>query len=164
MTVIRLSKVVLSAGLAFTCTLAAYGNVVDPAANLEFTRHVLAMDTIEPGATIHGRAITDPGLQQAAFVLIVVAEALVALLLWIGAARMLASLRAPAARFAASKAFALAGLTLGFLVWQAAFLGVGGEWFAMWMSKTWNGQEEAFRFTMIVLGVLIYVALPEGEA
>lgn len=32
------------------------------------------------------------------------------------------------------------------------------------MSKTWNGQEDAFRFATIVLGVLIYVALPEADA
>ena len=32
----------------------------------------------------------------------------------------------------------------------------------MWMSKVWNGQESAFRFAMTVLGVLIYVALPEA--
>ena len=161
---VRLTKAALVAGLAFTCTLAVYGNVVDPATNLDFTRHVLAMDTVDPGSGIRGRAVTDPGLQWAAFALIVAAEALTASLLWIGAARMLAAFRAPAARFAAAKGWALAGLTLGFLVWQAGFLGIGGEWFAMWMSKTWNGQEEAFRFTMIVLGVLIYVALPEREA
>ena len=161
---VRLSKIALVAGLALTCTLAVYGNIVDPAANLEFTRHVLAMDMIENGSAIRGRAVTDPGLQFSAFVTIVAAEAVTALLLWIGAARMLTALRAPVARFSAAKGWAVAGLTLGFLVWQAGFLGIGGEWFAMWMSKTWNGQEEAFRFTMIVLGVLIYVALPEGEA
>ena len=32
---------------------------------------------------------------------------------------------------------------------------VAGEWFAMWQSQTWNGQEAAFRFYMAVLGVLI---------
>jgi predicted small integral membrane protein len=34
---------------------------------------------------------------------------------------------------------------------------VGGEWFAMWQSKTWNGQEAAFRFYCAVLGVLVFV-------
>ena len=32
---------------------------------------------------------------------------------------------------------------------------VAGEWFAMWQSQTWNGQEAAFRFYMAVLAVLI---------
>jgi hypothetical protein len=33
----------------------------------------------------------------------------------------------------------------------------------MWQSQTWNGQDAAFRFYMAVLGVLIFVALPDGD-
>jgi hypothetical protein len=33
----------------------------------------------------------------------------------------------------------------------------------MWQSQTWNFQQPAFRFVMIVLGVLIFVALPDGD-
>jgi hypothetical protein len=33
----------------------------------------------------------------------------------------------------------------------------------MWQSQTWNGQEAAFRFYMAVLGVLIFVCLPDGD-
>ncbi|GEO98124.1 membrane protein [Methylobacterium haplocladii] len=161
---LRASKLLLVAGIALTCSLVVTGNVVDPAVNRDFVRHVLSMDTVEPGSAIRGRAITDPGLQQAAFMLIVASEALVAGLCWIGAALMVPALRAPAPRFAAAKAWAIAGLTLGVLVFQTGFMGIGGEWFGMWMSKTWNGQDDAFRFVMILLGVLIYVALPEGEA
>ena len=40
---------------------------------------------------------------------------------------------------------------------------VGGEWFAMWQSKTWNGQEAAFRFYMTLLAVLIFVNQTDGE-
>jgi predicted small integral membrane protein len=40
---------------------------------------------------------------------------------------------------------------------------VGGEWFAMWQSKDWNGQEAAFRFYMTVLAVLIFVSLPDSD-
>lgn len=160
---VRLSKTLIVAGLALSCSLAVYGNVVDPGANLAFTRHVLAMDTVEPSSTIRTRAVTDPGLQWAAFVLIVAAEAATALLLWIGSARMLSVLRGSCSSFASAKAWAVAGLTLGFLVWQTGFMGIGGEWFGMWMSKEWNGQEDAFRFAMLALGALVYVAMPEGE-
>jgi predicted small integral membrane protein len=32
---------------------------------------------------------------------------------------------------------------------------VGGEWFLMWQSKVWNGQEAAFRlFTFMGLSLL----------
>lgn len=163
MLVVRLSKAALVAALALTCTLVVFGNIVDPAVNLAFVQHVLAMDTILPGSGIADRSITDPGLQRAAFALIVAGEALTTLLLWSGVLLMLVRLRASPARFVPAKAWAIAGLSVGFLIWQAGFLGIGGEWFGMWMSTTWNGQQSAFRFAMTMLGVLIYVALPEAE-
>jgi predicted small integral membrane protein len=33
----------------------------------------------------------------------------------------------------------------------------------MWQSKDWNAQEAAYRFYMAVLGVLIFVSLPDGD-
>jgi Predicted small integral membrane protein (DUF2165) len=41
---------------------------------------------------------------------------------------------------------------------------VGGEWFAMWQSKLWNGQEAAFRFYVTLLGVLIFVGQEDPES
>jgi predicted small integral membrane protein len=43
------------------------------------------------------------------------------------------------------------------------FMVIGGEWFSMWQSKDYNAQEAAFRFYMAVLGVLIFVSLPDGD-
>jgi predicted small integral membrane protein len=162
--VVRLSKIAVAAAVALTCTLAVVDNLVNPAANYNFVQHVLSMDTIEAGSVILDRAIISSTLQQVAFALIVAGETLTSLLLWLGVILMLTRLTAPAVRFAQAKGWAIAGLSVGFLVWQAGFLGIGGEWFAMWMSKTWNGQEGAFRFAMIVLGALIYLALPERGA
>ena len=161
MIAVRLSKIALVSALALTCTLVVFGNVVDPATNFSFVQHVLSMDTVLPDSGIADRSIKDPVLQRAAFDLIVAGEALTALLLWLGVLLMVARLKAPATAFARAKSCAIAGLSVGFLVWQAGFLGIGGEWFGMWMSKTWNGQEAAFRFAMTVLGVLIYVAMPD---
>ncbi len=42
-----------------------------------------------------------------------------------------------------------------------AFLDVGGEWFLMWQSKIWNGQEEAFRMFTVVGVVFLVVLQPE---
>ena len=42
----------------------------------------------------------------------------------------------------------IAGLALGFLLWQVGFMSIGGEWFGMWQSKDWNGVPSAFRFVM----------------
>jgi predicted small integral membrane protein len=44
-----------------------------------------------------------------------------------------------------------------------AFLGVGGEWFLMWQSQTWNGQAAAFRMFTVTGVVLVLVLIPERE-
>jgi predicted small integral membrane protein len=88
---------------------------------------------------------------------------LTCLLLAAGAVALLARLRAPAAAFNRAKLFAVAGLTVGFGVWFFGFMVVAGEYWAMWQSHTWNGQEAAFRFTMVILGVLIFVSLPDSD-
>jgi predicted small integral membrane protein len=49
------------------------------------------------------------------------------------------------------------------LLWFGGFLVVGGEWFQMWQSKTWNGQEAAFRFVACIGLVLIFLNQPDGE-
>lgn len=140
-----------------------FGNVTDYGTNLAFVDHVLDMDTLFPDTTIRYRAIASPALHRLAYALIIAAEATTAVLCWIGAARMLAALRRDAAAFRDAKAFAVAGLTVGFLVWQVGFMSIGGEWFGMWMSQQWNGVPSAFRFVATILGVLIYVVLPDGD-
>jgi predicted small integral membrane protein len=159
--ILRLSKVACVAAVALFASVVAFGNVTDYGTNWAFVQHVLAMDTIFPDSTIRWRAVTAPTLQQASYIAIIAAEALTALLCWIGAWRLLAATHAPAGAFAAAKGFAIAGLTLGFLIWQVGFMTIGGEWFGMWQSTQWNGIASAFRFQITILAVLIYVALPE---
>jgi predicted small integral membrane protein len=49
------------------------------------------------------------------------------------------------------------------LMWLLAFLGAGGEWFLMWQSKSWNGQDAAFRMFTVIGMVLLLLAQPEQE-
>lgn len=163
MLVTRLSKTAFVAAIAFFATLVVFGNVTDYGTNFAFVQHVLLMDTIFPDATISYRSIADPALHHAAYVLIIAAEAVTAVLCWIGAFAMAAKAKAGALAFNRAKTWAIAGLTVGFLVWQVGFMTIGGEWFGMWMSDTWNGIESAFRFFITIIAVLIYVALPDGE-
>jgi predicted small integral membrane protein len=163
MLITRLVKIVFVAAIAFFATLVSFGNITDYGTNYEFVKHVLSMDTIFPNSTIRYRAITSPGLHTAAYWLIIAAETLTALLCWIGVYAMLSKVNASAAQFNRSKAWAIAGLALGFLIWQVGFMSVGGEWFGMWMSKEWNGIESAFRFFITIVAVLIFVTMPDGE-
>ena len=160
---IRLSKILLVAAIAFFASLVAFGNITDYATNFAFVHHVMVMDSIYPNASIHYRAIEAPALQHAFYILIIAAEAATALLCWWGAYQLLRQRQASASSFNRAKAWATAGLTLGFLVWQVGFMSVGGEWFGMWMSSTWNGVPDAFRFFTTILLVLIYLNQSDSD-
>lgn len=163
MLITRLAKTAVAAAMAFYASLVAFGNITDYGTNYVFVEHVLKMDTIFPGASISYRAIDNPLLWQVFYLLIIAAETLTAVLCWIGAICMLSRLRNIARDFNRSKAWAIGGLGCGFLVWQVAFMSVGGEWFGMWQSTTWNGEDSAFRIFITMLTVLIFVVLKDDE-
>ena len=163
MVLIRLTKVALIASLAAYALIVSFDNIADYDSNYEFVRHVLSMDTTFPGNALMHRAITDKNVWTAAYALIIAAEGLTGLLLAIGALVLLMRVRAPAVIFNGAKVWAVAGMTLGFGLWFFGFLVVAGEYFAMWQSKVWNGQEAAFRIAMVILGVLIFVSLPDSD-
>ncbi len=163
MLLFRLSKIAMIAALAAFAFIVAYDNIVDYDSNYAFVRHVLSMDTTFPNNELMHRAITDQRIWTAAYAAIIAVEGLTCLLLAAGALALLARLAAPAERFNRAKVWAVAGLTLGFGLWFFGFLVVAVEYFAMWQSQTWNGQEAAFRITMVILGVLIFVILPDRD-
>jgi predicted small integral membrane protein len=148
------------AAIALFASLVAFGNITDYSTNWAFVQHVLSMDTVYPTTTIRYRAIESPALQTAGYMLIIAAETLTAVLCWIGAVRLLIA-SGDATAFNRAKGVAVAGLTLGFMIWQVGFMSIGGEWFGMWMSSKWNGVPDAFRFFVTILMVLIYLVLPD---
>ena len=159
MVLVRLCKTALVAALALFFTLIAFGNITDYGSNWQFVRHVLAMDTIFPDSTLTWRAVTNERLQTAGYLAIIATQVVTALLLWLGTARMLAALRDPG--FPAATGLSVLGMTLGFLLYAVGFVTIGGEWFAMWQSSTWNGQTKAFEFLGWIGVVLVIVLLPE---
>jgi predicted small integral membrane protein len=100
---------------------------------------------------------------MAAYGIIVLGEALTGAAYSIGSIALLRSLRASGAAFNRSKRFVYLATAFGFLVWFFAFMVIGGEWFAMWQSQTWNGQQAAFRFYVAVLGAGIFIALEDRD-
>ena len=163
MLIVRLAKIAMTAALAAFAFIVTYDNLIDYGSNYEFVKHVLSMDTTFPGNKLMDRAITDPRIWTLAYAAIIAAEGLTFLLLLAATIAMLLALRAPPAGFQRAKVWLAAGATLGFGVWFFGFMVVGGEFFAMWQSKTWNGQEAAFRFYMTLLGVLLFVNQPDSE-
>jgi predicted small integral membrane protein len=163
MVLIRLAKVTMVGSLAAYAFIVAYNNVVDYGSNYQFVRHVLSMDTTFPDNALMHRSITNESIWRVAYALIMAMEGLTAFLLALGAVMLLARLRAPAEVFNRSKVWAVAGLTVGFALWFFGFMVIAGEYFAMWQSKEWNGQEAAFRITTEILAVLIFVSLPDRD-
>lgn len=163
MLIVRLAKVAMTAALAAFAFIVTYDNIVDYGTNYEFVKHVLSMDTTFPGNKLMGRAVTDPRLWTLGYAAIIAAEGVVFTLLAVATGAMLLALRAPAASFQRAKTWMVAGAAVGFMVWFFGFMVVAGEYFAMWQSKTWNGQEAAFRFYMTLLAVLIFVNQRDEE-
>ena len=159
----RYAKIVMVLALAAFAFMVTFNNITDYGSNYAFVQHVLSMDTTFPDNAAIYRAITNPTLWHAGYWLIIAGEGLTFVLFLIGGIAMFGARRASAAAFEASKKWAIAGATVGFHVWFFGFMVVGGEWFLMWQSDIWNGQDAAFKFYMAILGVLIFVNQPDPE-
>ena len=163
MTMLRLSRIALVAAVAAFFTLVAFGNVTDYGANWQFVTHVLSMDTTFRDPDVMWRAVTDPTLQRIAYGLIIAWQASTALLLWVGVTRLLRAIGGDPDEFAEARTVAIAGLTMGLLLYAVGFLVVAGEWFAMWQSHDWNGQASAAIFVLFIGLALLHLCGPEPE-
>lgn len=160
---LRLTKIALCLALAAFALLVSVNNVTDYGSNLAFVQHVLTMDTTFPGNALRYRAIHDEALWHAAYWLIIGTEILTFVLLLRGAWRLWQARHASGTDFDAAKIPVLTGCGVGFMVWFFGFMVIGGEWFVMWQSPHWNGQQAAFRFYMAILGVMIFVNQPDRD-
>ena len=153
----RIAKIVMLGSLALFAGLVTFDNLTDYQTNYAFVRHVLSMDATPPGSALMYRSISSPSLWVVAYAVIIAGEGATALGFVGAAALLLRRFRSPAASFNRAKGLAVVAAGLGFLVWFFGFMVIGGEWFQMWQSSQWNGQEAAFRFYMTILAVLIFV-------
>lgn len=160
---LRMTKLLLVFAVAIFYSLLVLNNTTDYNSNFQFVRHVMMMDSTFPGNRGMWRALNQPAWHTAFYVSIIVWETLTTLLCWWGGLRLAGRLRGTAAAFNQAKNVSIVALTLALLMWLVAFLGVGGEWFLMWQSKMWNGQDAAFRMFTVLGIVLIWLTQPEGD-
>jgi predicted small integral membrane protein len=161
--ILRVAKLAVILAVALFYTLVVFNNLTDYDSNYQFVRHVLMMDSTFPGNHGMWRAMNSPVWHTAFYVSIIAWESLVMVLCWWGGVRLARVLSAPAEVFNRSKSTAIAALALALLMWLVAFLEVGGEWFLMWQSKSWNGQETAFRMFTVIGIVLLLLAQPDSD-
>ena len=156
MEAIRAAQALFVLWIGAFAALVALNNLVDYGTNFRFVQHVFSMDTTFPGTKLRRRAIHSPAVHHIAYCLIIAAEALTAALCLWGAATLFGALGLPPDMFTEAKSVAFVGLALGFSIWFGGFMAAGGQWFASWQSKEWNGREAAFMFyTPIALVFLI---------
>jgi predicted small integral membrane protein len=160
---LRVAKLALVSGVAMYYTLLVFNNITDYNSNYQFVRHVLMMDSTFPGNQGMWRALNQPAWHLAFYISIIAWEFLTMILCWWGGYRMARALRGTVLAFGHAKSTSIIGLTLALLMWLVAFLTVGGEWFLMWQSRTWNGQEVAVHMFTVIGIVLLLVALPDME-
>lgn len=159
----RSAKLLLMAGIALFYTLVVFNNTTDFDSNYQFVRHVLMMDTTFPGNKGMWRALNAQGWHLTFYFTIILWEIVTMILSWWGVVALWRNLGKPAAEFDAAKRFSLIALTLGMMMWLVPFLAVGAEWFLMWQSHAWNGQEAAFRMFVVLGVVMLLVMQPERE-
>lgn len=146
--------------LAAFALLVGLNNLVDYNSNYAFVQHTLSMDTVFPGNTLKSRAIVDPFIWSLAYGLIIFTEFLMGALLIIGSIGLIKNRNKPL-EFIRAKNWVYLACSVGLLLWFFGFIVIGGEWFCMWQSEQWNGIEAAFRFSVFILLVFIFVAIPE---
>ena len=161
--IVRAAKILLVLLIGLFSLLVGVDNIIDYGTNYAFVQHVMSMDTVFPNSTLTWRAITSPALHHTAYAGIIAAELLTGVLCVVGALKLWNARAYFASDFHAAKDIAVAGLVLGFALWFFGFMVVGGEWFQMWQSQTWNGQDAAFRFIGCIAFVLIFLSQRDDE-
>jgi len=156
--IIRIAKFLLLCGVALFYTLVVFNNTTDFDSNYQFVRHVLMMDSTFPGNRGMWRALDAPLWHLSFYFSIIAWEMITTILCWWGAVVLFRALHKPAVEFNAAKRIPVIALTLSMLMWLVAFLSVGAEWFLMWQSHSWNGQEAAFRM-FVVIGMVLLIML-----
>lgn len=153
---------VLTAIMAAYLTLVAFGNITDFDSNQQFVHHVLEMDTTFNGDDVMWRAIQNDTLQNIGYIAVIVWETLSAIVLWWGAWALFRALRGRR-DFLRARRLSSVGLLMVVILFAFGFITVGGEWFSMWQSSSWNGLDAALRNVTLAAFTLVIAHLPSKD-
>jgi predicted small integral membrane protein len=148
--------------------LVAFGNTTDFGTNQAFVQHVLSMDTTNFGAkpgthldpNVMWRSITTPWIQNTAYVVLIAWEWATGLVL---VAAVVQFVRDRRAGYRRARGLAGIGLLMFLLLFMGGFIAIGGEWFQMWKSTSWNGLDAALRNSALAFLTLLLVYLPSSQ-
>jgi predicted small integral membrane protein len=160
----RLIKISFGISVGLYMLLVCINNITDYNANFQFVSKVSGMDDIFSREKNGWRAIHSLMLQHIFYMFLIAWELMVTVFIILGVARMLRKFRDETSEFMKAGKSLRTGLFLGIILWFTMFVTVGGEWFLMWQSKIWNGQNTAFMLAICFLLFLIYQNQPDNNA
>ena len=160
----RLIKIFFGISVGLYMLIVCFNNITDYDANFQFVSKVSGMDDIFSRQKNGWRAINNQTLQHIFYTFLIGWELMVTIFIILGVVRMLRRFRGEAAEFIRAGKSLRIGLFLGIMLWFTIFVTVGGEWFLMWQSKIWNGQNTAFMLTICFALFLIYQNQPDNDA
>jgi predicted small integral membrane protein len=161
---IRYCKIALLSANALFLFLVVFNNLTDYQSNFNYVQNVLNMSTTFEGNSGMWRAIHSPVIHHLFYLSIILWETLALVVVTMGTIKLWNNRYAEDALFQAAKNLSAAGLTISLLQWYVAFISVGAEWFLMWQSETWNGQDAAMRMFLMMGVSLIFLMQKESKA
>lgn len=159
----KLLKIALVAGMALVLTITTLNNILMPRATVGAVGAALSMATTFQNPMEIWRAITSPALLWIFAVIIILCEAIGAILCWIGAARLWGARRS-AVQFNQSKSMAMVGLTFTGAFYFIGWLVIANEWFGMWQSTKMNVLPDAFRLFAEALLITLWLNTAETDS
>ncbi|MDR7085201.1 putative small integral membrane protein [Aeromicrobium panaciterrae] len=149
---------VLTGTVAAYISLVAIGNITDFDSNQAFVHHVLEMDTTFNDPDVMWRAIESDTLQDIGYIGIIAFETLTALVCIWGTVLLIKAFKSGA--WGHARKVSSLGILMMLFLFGFGFIAVGGEYFSMWQSDTWNGLSAAIRNFTLGAIPLILLQLP----
>jgi len=160
---IRYCKIALVFPSFLFLLLVVFNNLTDYDSNYTFVQGVMSMNSTFEGNSGMWRAIDSPFIHHLFYWIIILWELVAMGAIGLGVIKLWKRRFADTEVFNRAKGLAALGLTLSMLQWFVALLIVGGEWFLMWQSQLFNGQDAAMRM-FVVMGIsLIFLVLKDDE-
>jgi predicted small integral membrane protein len=140
--------------LAVYFTLVLIGNLTDYGTNYAFVENVMKMETTFNSPNTMWRSVNSNIFHHLFYWIIILTEILAAIYLWVGGTRILNKNKNIQSK---GRKTSLNGLFVSMVIWFGYFITIGGEWFLMWQSESWNGIDSAFR--MFTISAILFIAL-----
>ena len=158
----RLIQISFGTCISLYMLLVCFNNITDYGSNFQFVSMVSGMDDVASKANTGWRSVHGDVPHHLIYLGIITVEIVIAMLSLFGTVQMTRRFRSDILEFESARKWLVAGLALGVVLWFGLFIGVGGEWFLMWQSESWNGQQTAFFLTITFLLFLVYLSKTEA--